>query len=122
MEDNTFLVYEHEEIGKAHVTEEVVAAIAGLAAVEVEGVECLANGAERDSIAKLGRKKLASSVKIIEDGMLVDVNIALVVRMGYNIPKICKSVQEKIRSGIEGVTGIKVGNVNIEIANIKVEK
>ena len=41
---------------------------------------------------------------------------------GFSIPKTCGQVQEKVKTAIESMTGLKVENVNIKIANVTMEK
>ncbi len=47
MDNNTYKIYESDDIGEVRVTEEVLAIIAGLAATEVEGVSALAGNITR---------------------------------------------------------------------------
>lgn len=122
MDDNTFKIYEHDDIGEVRVTEEVIAIIAGLSATEVEGVYSLANNITNKIIAKLGKKDLSAGVEVSVAGDIVSVSLSLVVLMGYSIPEVTTSVQEKVKSAIEGMTGLKVNAVDISIANVKVEK
>lgn len=119
VEDKTFLVYE-DETGQAEVRDEMVATIAALAATGVEGVASLDNGITGEIVSKLGKKRLASGVEIIENGDVVDVYIALVVEMGVVIPEVTRNVQTKVKSEIEDMLGIMVGNVNIRVASVKV--
>jgi len=122
MENNTFKVFEYENVGEVRVTEEVIAKIAGLAATEVEGVECLANNITNEIISRLGAKNLAAGVDVVYKNGRVNIYFALVIRMGAVIPEVCRNVQEKVKAAVEGMTGMKVGEINIKIANIKVDK
>ena len=122
MEDNKFLVYEYENIGEVQVTQEVVARIAAIAAMEVEGVDSLAGNITRELIARLSSKNLQTGVDVtVKEGALV-IYLALVMNMGCNIQEASKQVQEKVKSSIEGMTGLKCGEINVKIANVKLEK
>ena len=57
-ERNTYTIQE-EEIGQVQIADEVVAIIAGLAAMEVDGVSSMAGTSTRDLISKLGKKNLS---------------------------------------------------------------
>ncbi|MBO7631278.1 MAG: Asp23/Gls24 family envelope stress response protein, partial [Lachnospiraceae bacterium] len=48
--------------------------------------------------------------------------LSLVVRYGYSIPKVSKAVQEKVRTAIEGMTGLPVVCVNVHIVGVDIEK
>ena len=63
-ERNTYTIQE-EEIGQVQIADEVVAIIAGLAAMEVDGVSSMAGTSTRDLISKLGKKNLSKGVKAV---------------------------------------------------------
>ena len=58
-ERNTYKIESDENLGEVQIADEVVAIIAGLAAMEVEGVSSMAGNATRELIAKLGMKSLS---------------------------------------------------------------
>ena len=121
MEDKTFLVYE-DETGQVEVRDEMITKIAGLAAISVDGVDSLQGNITAELISKIGRKNLASGVEIVENGEALDVYVVIVVEMGCNIPEVCKKVQQKVKSDVEDMLGIEISQVNIRVANVKVEK
>ena len=83
-ERNTYTIQE-EEIGQVQIADEVVAIIAGLAAMEVDGVSSMAGTSTRDLISKLGKKNLSKGVKVdVLDGV-VTVSLSLNLRFGKNI-------------------------------------
>ena len=96
------------------------AIIAGLAAMEVEGVSSMAGNATRELIAKLGMKSLSKGVKVdVLDG-IVTVTLALNMSYGYSIKDITAKVQEKVKAAIENMTGLEVADVNIRVAGVDV--
>lgn len=107
--------------GGVNITDEVVAIIAGLAATEVEGVSSLAGNLTNEVISKAGMNKLSKGVKIVtdEDNQL-SVRLSINISYGYEIPKICSQVQEKVKTAIETMIGMEVVNVDIKIAAVSV--
>ena len=105
--------------GGVNITDEVVAIIAGLAATEVEGVSSLAGNLTNEVISKAGMNKLSKGVKIVtdEDNQL-SVRLSINISYGYEIPKICSQVQEKVKTAIETMVGMEVVNVDIKIAAV----
>lgn len=102
------------------IADEVVAIIAGLAAMEVDGVSSMAGNATRELIGKLGMKSLSKGVKVdVLDG-IVTVSLALNLKYGYSIKEITTKVQEKVKAAIENMTGLDVADVNIRIAGVDV--
>ncbi|MCF0142147.1 MAG: Asp23/Gls24 family envelope stress response protein [Parasporobacterium sp.] len=122
MDEKTYEIYEEEGIGSVKVTDEVIAIIAGLAATEVEGVDSMAGNITNEIVSKLGWKNLSAGVRISCIDGNVSVFLSLVMKMGYNIPKVSKEVQEKVKSAIENMTELKVLTVDIRIANVRVEE
>ena len=98
---NNYSIRENVNIGEVRVADEVVAIIAGLAATEVEGVESMAGNITNELVAKLGMKNLSKGVKVTVEDKTVTVDLALNIRFGYEIPKVSKKVQEKVKSAIE---------------------
>ena len=107
--------------GGVNITDEVVAIIAGLAATEGEGVSSLAGNLTNEVISKAGMNKLSKGVKIVtdEDNQL-SVRLSINISYGYEIPKICSQVQEKVKTAIETMVGMEVVNVDIKIASVSV--
>ena len=119
-EKKTYTIKSDENLGEVKIADEVVAIIAGLAAMEVEGVSSMAGNATRELIAKLGMKSLSKGVKVdVLDG-IVTVTLALNMSYGYSIEDITAKVQEKVKAAIENMTGLEVADVNIRVAGVDV--
>ena len=119
-ERNAYTIKNDANIGEVKIADDVVAIIAGLAAMEVEGVASMAGNATRELISKLGMKSLSKGVKVdVLDG-IVTVSLTLNLLYGYGIKDISVKVQEKVKSSIENMTGLEVADVNIRVAGVKV--
>ena len=107
-----------DQFGEVKVADEVVAIIAGLAATEVDGVSSMAGNITNEIVSKLGMKNLSKGimVEVIEDE--VKVHVAINIAYGFSIPEVSQKVQEKVKSTIENMTGLKVGVVNVRIASV----
>ena len=120
-ERNSYTIKADDNLGEVQIADEVVAIIAGLAAMEVEGVASMAGNATRELICKLGMKSLSKGVKVdVLDG-IVTVTLALNMSYGYSIKDITAKVQEKVKAAIENMTGLEVADVNIHIASVDME-
>lgn len=114
----------HEDgnkIGEVQIADDVVAIIAGLAATEVEGVAAMAGNVTNELVNKLGMKNLAKGVKVDVTSEAVSVDLTLNLEYGYSIPKTSSAVQEKVKTAIENMTGLKVLEVNVRIAGVNIE-
>ena len=119
-ERNTYTIQADESLGEVKIADEVVAMIAGLAAMEVEGVASMAGHATRELISKLGMKSLSKGVKVDVLEGVVTVSLSLNLKYGYSIKEITTKVQEKVKAAIENMTGLEVADVNIRVAGVEV--
>ena len=106
------------EIGSVKIADDVVARIAVLAALEVDGVSAMAGNYTSDVLEKVSRKNLAKGAKVILSASEVKVDLALMMAYGFNIPATCQQAQTRVKSTIENMTGLDVTDVNIRIAGI----
>ena len=119
-ERNTYTIKADESMGEVKIADEVVSIIAGLAAMEVDGVSSMAGNATRELVAKLGMKSLSKGVKIDVLEGIVTVSLALNLKYGYNIKETTAKVQDKVKTAIENMTGLEVADVNIRVAGVDV--
>ena len=121
-EDRKGFKIKEDKLGDVKIADEVVAIIAGLAAMEVEGVSSMAGNITSELIGRLGMKNLSKGVKVLVTDRTVDVDLALNIDYGYSIMKVSEKVQDKVKSAIENMTGLEVAMVNIRIASVNMEK
>ncbi|WP_346663602.1 Asp23/Gls24 family envelope stress response protein [uncultured Merdimonas sp.] len=119
-ERSTYTIQADENLGEVKIADEVVAMIAGLAAMEVEGVASMAGNATRELISKLGMKSLSKGVKVDVLEGIVTVSLSLNLKYGYAIKDITTKVQEKVKAAVENMTGLEVADVNIRVAGVEV--
>ena len=119
-EKSTYTIKADENLGEAKIADDVVSIIAGLAAMEVDGVSSMAGNATRELISKLGMKSLSKGVKVDVLEGIVTVSLALNLKYGYSIKETTAKVQEKVKAAIENMTGLEVADVNIRVAGVDV--
>ena len=110
------------EVGTVKIADDVVARIAALAALEVEGVSAMAGNYTSDVLEKVSRKNLAKGAKVVVGQSEVKVDLALMMAYGFNIPATCQQAQTRVKASIENMTGLEVTDVNIRIAGITMPK
>lgn len=121
LEREAYTLKDDANEGVVSIADDVVAMIAAIAATEVDGVGSLAGNAANDFMSKVGVKKIAKGVKVsVADGK-VNVDLAVIIDYGYNIPETCQSVQNKVKTAIESMTGLKVDIINIRIGGINMK-
>jgi uncharacterized alkaline shock family protein YloU len=120
MEENVQSVV--NEIGAIKITDEVVAIIAGIAAMEVPGVTGMSGGIAGGIAEALGRKNLSKGVKVEVGEKEAAIDLYIIVDYGYRIPDVAWSIQEKVKRAVEDMTGLNVVEVNIHIQGVNIER
>lgn len=110
------------EVGTVKIADDVVATIAGLAATEIEGVASMQGNLTNEIVGKLGVRNLSKGVKIELMAGMVHAELSVVMKYGFSIPKTCRAIQDRVKTAIENMTGLKVENVNIRIVGVDTEK
>jgi len=118
MSENKEYVSRADELGNIHISEEVLAAIAAAAAMEVEGVSSLAANLGRDIADLLGKKNLDKGVRVKMEDDRVEVELSVLMTYGHTIPEIGKAVQENVKAAIESMTGLDVAGINVNVAGV----
>ena len=109
------------EYGRIEITEEVLATIAGVAAVECYGIVGMASKRLKDGLVELlGRENLSRgvTVNISEDAIVIQLNI--IVGYGVRISEVAANVREKVKYMVETMSGLPVTKVNIHVRGVKV--
>lgn len=126
MDENKNIIEEitvEEETGKVNISDDVVAAISGIAAGEIDGVAGMAGGAFNAISEKFGAKKSPQKgvkVAVTAEGAVIDLYI--VVKFGVRIPELAWEVQENVKNSVESMTGINVLKVNVRVEGVSFEK
>ena len=120
MEENVQSV--SNDIGTIKITDEVVAIIAGIAAMEVPGVTSMALEYRRRNSRSPGKKNLSKGVKV-EVGEKGSRHRPLYHRQyGYRIPEAAWTIQERVKNAVEDMTGLSVVEVNIHVQGVNIER
>ena len=110
------------ETNTIKISDDVVAVIAGKAVADAPGVFAMAGGfAGGISEVLSGKKNLSKGIKVdvVEKETKIDVNI--IVDYGVRIPDIAFDIQNRVKSAVEGMTGLKVTAVNVHVQGVNTE-
>ena len=107
-----------EEQGAIHISEDVLAAIASLAASETEGVVLMAAAGQ----AVMGKKNLHRGIKLHTTDNNITIETYIMVKHGAVIPKVAEKLQERVKIAIESMSGLKVSDVHVHVGGICFEK
>ncbi len=110
------------EYGEVNIAEDVLATIAGIAAIEVKGVAGMSGGLVGGIAEILGKKTLSKGVKVSvnDKGAFIDLN--LIVDYGTKIPDVAWEIQDKVKKTIQTMANLNVVEVNIHIQGVNFPK
>lgn len=110
------------ELGTINISEEVIAVICGVAAMECYGLVGMASRNVQDGITDLLRKdyyERGVDVQYIEDDK-VSVTLYIVVEYGVKISEVARNIQERVKYAIEDTLGLQVVNIDIRVQGVRV--
>ena len=117
---NTYILRE-EELGTVRIADDLIPLIAAYAATEVDGVASLGGNIPTETVRKVSGRSLAQGVKTeVKDGE-VRFDLALNVDYDRNIMDITREVQERVKSSVENMTGMKVEEIKIRVAAVDLQ-
>ena len=109
--------------GEINIENEVVARIAGLAAVDCYGIVGMAAKNMKDGIVQLLKKEnLSKGITVSVENGEISIGLHIVVQYGTNIPAICESLISSVLYNVEEFTGFPVKAINVFVEGIHVEK
>ena len=102
--------------GSLQISTEVIAKIARLAALEVDGVADVATSQNVRSL--LGRTGLQKPVTVVMEDGIATVTVHLTVVYGSKVMPLCEKVQENVKQTIQNMTGITVSRVDVLVVGL----
>ncbi|AIG27716.1 Asp23/Gls24 family envelope stress response protein [Brevibacillus sp. 7WMA2] len=111
-------------LGKIDVSEEVIARIAGGAAMEVFGLVGMASRkALKDGIAELLKKdNLSKGVVVRNENNDVSLDLHIIVSYGTKISEVAGNVQSRVRYTLEQTLGVEVSAINIYVQGVRTDR
>ena len=111
-----------EQSNGIEISEDVVAVIAGKAITETPGVYEMAGGfAGGISEVLSGKKNLSKGIKVQVDSKEAKIDVNIIVEYGSRIPDVAFDIQNRVKTAVESMTGLKVTTVNVHIQGVNTE-
>ena len=114
----TYIKHDNSDLGEVQISNDVLAVISAMAAMEVDGVVAMAGNITAELVSKLGMKKLSKGVRVDVVDNTVMVDLSIILRINENIVTISKKIQDKVKTTVENMTGMEVANVPGNIASV----
>lgn len=110
------------ENGSVFVSDETIASIVGVSALEVYGLVGMASKKIfKDGVFELLKKEnITKGVVVIEKENDLTLEIYVVIQYGVKISEVARNIQEKVRYAIKQMLNIDINNVNVFVQGVKV--
>ena len=109
--------------GQTIIYNDVVAKIAGMAVREVSGVHELVPFGAGQSVTQLAKRVTGQAMRDL--GIQVEVgkveaavDVRIITEYGASISEVADLIRANVRDRVEGMTGLKVVEVNIEVVDL----
>lgn len=104
--------------GSLQISTDVIAKIAELAAMEIDGVAAVSAGSLQSVRGLLGKTSLQKAVQVeMQDGV-ANVTVRILAKYGCKIIPVCEKVQENAKNTIQNMTGITVSRINVAVVGL----
>lgn len=104
------------------ISSDVIAVIAGVAVSEVPGVFGMAGGFAGGITEVLkGKKNLAKGIKVDTANNKAKIDVYIIVEYGARIPDVAFEIQNRVKTAVENMTGLKVEEVNVHVQGVNTE-
>jgi len=113
--------------GRIHIADEVVEKVAGLAAVEVEGVADVGGDFARavESVRErigIGNKRGDQGIKADVKGNEVVISVTIMVEFGHVVLEVARQVQLNVARKTQRMLGLKVVEVNVTVDDVRTSR
>ncbi len=110
------------DYGVITIENEVIARIAGYAAMDCYGIVGMAAKNVKDGIVQLLKKEsLTKGIKLTVNENKISLDFHIIVEYGTNITAIADNIISTVKYKIEEFAGLEVENVNIFVEGVRVD-
>ncbi len=111
------------ELGDILIDKEVIAKVAGLAAIECYGIVGMAMINVTSGIAKLlKRESLTKGIAVTFEENKLYIDLHIIVEYGINITAVTDNLISNVLYEVEKFSGLKVGKINVFVEGVRVDE
>lgn len=107
-----------EQQGLIRISDDVVATIAGLAALETPGVAAMSGGISEGLAKRLSGRNAQKGVSVEVGQVEAAIDLRIVVQYGIPIQEVGRRLQDNVREAVENMTGLNVVEVNVKVEGV----
>jgi|SRR5690554_1482651 len=108
------------KLGSIEIASDVIATIAGVAAVECYGLVGMASQNLKDGIVELlGQENLSRGVEVRDNEGELIIDLYIIVGYGTRIDEVANNVISTVRYSVEKYTGLSVEAINVNVQGVR---
>lgn len=104
--------------GNIQISDDVVATIAGLAALETPGIAAMSGGLSDDWVKMLSGKNVQKGVSVKVGEVEAAIDLRVIVVYGMKIHEVCHQLQVNIRDAVQNMTGLSVVEIHVKVEEV----
>jgi len=104
--------------GIVRISDDVVATIAGLAALETPGIAAMSGGISEGLAKRLSGKNVQKGVSVEVGQLEAAIDLRIIVKYGIPIQEVCRVLQDNVREAVANMTGLQVVEVNVKVEGV----
>lgn len=109
---------ENLQTGMIRISDDVVATIAGLAALETPGIAAMSGGISEGLAKRLSGKNVQKGVSVEVGQLEAAIDLRIIVHYGIPIQEVSRQLQLNVRESVENMTGLNVVEVNVKVEGV----
>ncbi|WP_046214844.1 Asp23/Gls24 family envelope stress response protein [Paenibacillus wulumuqiensis] len=106
------------EMGTIKIADDVVAKVAGMAALETPGIAAMSGGLSEGFAKRLSGKNVQKGVTVEVGQSEAAIDLRIIVLYETPIHEVCRMLQQNVREAVENLTGLKVVEVNVKVEGV----
>jgi len=100
------------------ISDDVVATIAGLAALDTPGIAGMSGGISEGLAKRLSGKNVQKGVTVEVGQVEAAVHLRVIVQYGLPIHNVCRELQLNVKEAVENMTGLQVVRVDVKVEGV----
>jgi uncharacterized alkaline shock family protein YloU len=105
--------------GTIRISDDVVATVAGLAALDTPGIAAMSGGISEGWAKRLSGKNAQKGVAVEVGEREAAIDLRVIVHYGVAIHDVCWQLQERVREAVQTMTGLTVIEVNVKVEGVQ---
>ncbi|WP_322905270.1 Asp23/Gls24 family envelope stress response protein [Paenibacillus campi] len=106
------------DMGTIKIADDVVAKVAGMAALETPGIAAMSGGLSEGFAKRLSGKNVQKGVTVEVGQLEAAIDLRIIVLYETPIHEVCRMLQQNVREAVETLTGLKVVEVNVKVEGV----